>query len=80
MVAVTKERRGRIATFIQPLRVEPGATVEFARDLDPAMRSRRRRPDPFAAAHDGHRQTRSRGTGDGKSTHTRAKSAAAGTP
>jgi PPK2 family polyphosphate:nucleotide phosphotransferase len=37
-------------------------------------------PDPFAAAHDGHRQDRSRGTGDGKGKHARAKSAAAKTP
>jgi PPK2 family polyphosphate:nucleotide phosphotransferase len=37
-------------------------------------------PDQFAAAHDGHRQDRSRGTGDGKGKHARAKSAAAKTP
>jgi PPK2 family polyphosphate:nucleotide phosphotransferase len=37
-------------------------------------------PDPFAAAHDGHRRDRSRGTGDGKGKHARAKSAAAKTP
>jgi hypothetical protein len=80
VVAVTKERRRRIETFIQPLRVEPGATVEFVATSTRRCAPDGAAPDPFAAAHDGHRQTRSRGTGDGKSTHTRAKSAAAGTP
>jgi hypothetical protein len=38
VVEVTKERRKRIATFIEPLRVEPGTTVQLGRDFDPGMR------------------------------------------
>ncbi|MGY1663918.1 PPK2 family polyphosphate kinase [Geodermatophilus sp. SYSU D00705] len=39
MATVTDERAQRIATFIEPLRVEPGRTVELARDFDPGYRS-----------------------------------------
>ena len=39
MVEVTDERRQRIATFIEPLRVRPGATVHLGEDFDPGYRS-----------------------------------------
>lgn len=29
----------RIAAFIEPLRVEPGSTVDLARDFDPGTRA-----------------------------------------
>jgi PPK2 family polyphosphate:nucleotide phosphotransferase len=39
VVEVTDERRKRIATFIEPLRVPPGSRVELGRDFDPGYRS-----------------------------------------
>jgi PPK2 family polyphosphate:nucleotide phosphotransferase len=39
VVLVTDERKQRIATFIEPLRVPPGSTVELGRDFDPGYRS-----------------------------------------
>jgi PPK2 family polyphosphate:nucleotide phosphotransferase len=39
VVEVTDRRRQRIATFIEPLRVEPGRTVDLGRDFDPGYRS-----------------------------------------
>jgi PPK2 family polyphosphate:nucleotide phosphotransferase len=36
---VTEERRQRIADFIEPLRVRPGATVHLGEDFDPGYRS-----------------------------------------
>ena len=39
MAELTKERRERIATFIQPLRVRPGSTVDLGHDFDPGYRS-----------------------------------------
>jgi hypothetical protein len=38
-VEVPKERKQRIATFIEPLRVEPGTEVDLGRDFDPGYRS-----------------------------------------
>jgi PPK2 family polyphosphate:nucleotide phosphotransferase len=38
VVEVTKARRKRIETFIEPLRVRPGSTVHLGRDFDPGMR------------------------------------------
>ena len=35
MAEVTKQRRKRIATLIEPLRVEPGAKVHLGKDFDP---------------------------------------------
>jgi PPK2 family polyphosphate:nucleotide phosphotransferase len=39
MGEVTKARRKRIASFIEPLRVEPGREVDLGRDFDPKFRS-----------------------------------------
>jgi PPK2 family polyphosphate:nucleotide phosphotransferase len=39
VVEVTDERRQRIATFIEPLRVRPGSSVDLSRDFDPGYRS-----------------------------------------
>jgi PPK2 family polyphosphate:nucleotide phosphotransferase len=39
VVELTEERRKRVATFIEPLRVRPGSTVQLGRDFDPAYRS-----------------------------------------
>lgn len=39
MPEVTEERRRRIADFIEPLRVRPGATVHLGEDFDPGYRS-----------------------------------------
>jgi PPK2 family polyphosphate:nucleotide phosphotransferase len=36
---VTEERKQRIATFIEPLRVLPGSTVDLGTDFDPGYRS-----------------------------------------
>ncbi len=36
--ALEKKRRRRLESFIEPLRVEPGAKVRLARDFDPAFR------------------------------------------
>jgi PPK2 family polyphosphate:nucleotide phosphotransferase len=36
---VTDRRRQRIATFIEPLRVRPGTTVQLGEDFDPGYRS-----------------------------------------
>jgi PPK2 family polyphosphate:nucleotide phosphotransferase len=36
---VTKARKKRIAAFIEPLRVEPGSSVQLGRDFDPRFRS-----------------------------------------
>jgi PPK2 family polyphosphate:nucleotide phosphotransferase len=38
-VEVTRKRRKRIATLIEPLRVKPGSEVRLARDFDPGYRS-----------------------------------------
>ena len=39
MVEVTKERKKRIETFIEPLKVRPGSAVDLSRDFDPRYRS-----------------------------------------
>ena len=39
MTEMTDERRERIATFIEPLRVRPGSTVHLSEDFDPRYRS-----------------------------------------
>jgi PPK2 family polyphosphate:nucleotide phosphotransferase len=39
VVEVTKARRKRIASFIEPLRVEPGSDVDLSKDFDPGYRS-----------------------------------------
>ena len=39
MVEVTDQRKKRIAEFIEPLRVRPGAAVDLAKDFDPGYRS-----------------------------------------
>ncbi len=39
MAEVTKQRRKRIETFIQPLKVRPGRAVDLERDFDPGYRS-----------------------------------------
>ncbi|MET0765802.1 MAG: polyphosphate kinase 2 family protein [Blastococcus sp.] len=39
MVEVTKERKKRIETFIEPLKVRPGSAVDLGRDFDPGYRS-----------------------------------------
>src|SRR4051812_12029930 len=36
---MTDQRRERIATFIEPLRVRPGTAVNLVRDFDPGYRS-----------------------------------------
>lgn len=45
MERATRARRERIATFIDPLRVEPGTEVRLDRDFDPAYRSGMRKKD-----------------------------------
>jgi PPK2 family polyphosphate:nucleotide phosphotransferase len=39
VVEVTKERKKRIETFIEPLKVRPGSAVDLSRDFDPRYRS-----------------------------------------
>jgi PPK2 family polyphosphate:nucleotide phosphotransferase len=39
VVEMTDQRRERIATFIEPLRVRPGTAVNLVRDFDPGYRS-----------------------------------------
>jgi PPK2 family polyphosphate:nucleotide phosphotransferase len=39
VVEVTKERKKRIETFIEPLKVRPGSAVDLSRDFDPGYRS-----------------------------------------
>jgi PPK2 family polyphosphate:nucleotide phosphotransferase len=39
MTSVTEDRKQRIARFIEPLRVEPGRSVDLGRDFDPGFRS-----------------------------------------
>jgi PPK2 family polyphosphate:nucleotide phosphotransferase len=39
VVEVTDEWKQRIATFIEPLRVRPGTTIDLSRDFDPGYRS-----------------------------------------
>jgi PPK2 family polyphosphate:nucleotide phosphotransferase len=39
VVEATKARKKRIATFIEPLRVQPGTVVDLGRDFDPGFRS-----------------------------------------
>jgi PPK2 family polyphosphate:nucleotide phosphotransferase len=38
-VEVSKKRKKRIATFIEPLRVRPGSDVDLGKDFDPGFRS-----------------------------------------